>query len=595
MRSGEVWERAWLEDALPWVSTGRTQVAGSAGRDLGRRFRGRIRKEGEALMVHRRRRHLGKSAVVACLVLAAAGAVAAHASGSGRVPCSGAGGGGGGLVAALNSANASGGGVINLESGCTYSLTSANNTVPGVGANGLPVITTPITINGGGGATIAGNDSNFRIIAISGADGGSLTLNGITITGGNASGQGTAGFGGGILNFAGTLQLNRSVVTHNTASNAGGGITSGTMGPGPGATLTLNNSQVSWNTVPPTGMGGGGILSIAGILNVNNSSIDHNSGSGGGGIASGNGNGGGPGSFITVNNSIISDNNATGGEETGGAGISNGGTLRMNNTEVTGNDADGGIGGGLLNHATATLNNVLFTGNSAGVGAGIANANLQGIPGVTPPVPALTINNGTVSGNTAGVAGGGIANVSPVSGAPLGSVTLHNTQVSGNSPNNCIPVGSIDGCSDVVFVFTATLNGSNQNPPLATPGAGATKVTWNTATNQMTVDVNFSGLTTPTTAAHIHCCVAPPGNTGVATTVPTFPGFPLGVTAGTYSRTFDMTAASSYNPAFVTANGGTTAGSAAALLGGLQAGHAYLNIHTTMFPGGEIRGFLQEP
>ena len=98
-----------------------------------------------------------------------------------------------------------------------------------------------------------------------------------------------------------------------------------------------------------------------------------------------------------------------------------------------------------------------------------------------------------------------------------------------------------------------------------------------------------------TTAAHIHCCISPPGNTGVATTTPTFPGFPLGVTSGSYSRTFDMTAASSYNPAFVTAHGGTTAGAAAALLAGLQAGQAYLNIHTTMFPGGEIRGFLQQP
>jgi hypothetical protein len=69
----------------------------------------------------------------------------------------------------------------------------------------------------------------------------------------------------------------------------------------------------------------------------------------------------------------------------------------------------------------------------------------------------------------------------------------------------------------------------------------------------------FSGLTTGTTASHVHCCVIPPGNVGVATTVPTFPGFPLGVTAGTYSRTFDMTNQASYNPAFVAAHGGRAA------------------------------------
>ena len=117
---------------------------------------------------------------------------------------------------------------------------------------------------------------------------------------------------------------------------------------------------------------------------------------------------------------------------------------------------------------------------------------------------------------------------------------------------------------------------------------------WNTLTNEMTINVTFSSLTTGTTASHIHCCVTPPGNAGVATTTPTFPGFPFGVTSGTYSRTFDMTDPASFNSAFVTANGGTT-GAAAALLAGLRAGQAYLNIHTTMFPVGEIRGFLQEP
>ena len=455
-------------------------------------------------------------------------------------------------MTAIVAANTSGGGVINLASGCTYSLTSANNTLPGIGANGLPVITTPITINGGGGTLIAGNNSNFRILAISGQTGGSLTLNGITITGGNISGDGPAGFGGGILNLAGTLTLDHSVVTGNTASGAGGGIASGTMDPGPGATLTVNNSEVSSNTVPPSGMGGGGILNLAGTLTVNNSTIDHNTASGGGGIASGNGNGGGPGSFITINNSRISNNSATGGEMTGGGGISNGGTLQMTNTQLIGNDAGAGVGGGLLNHATATLNNVTVSGNSAGIGGGIANLNLQGIPapGATPPVPVLTINNSTVTGNTASVAGGGIANFSPL-GAALGAITLGNTLVAHNTPNNCSPAGSIAGCNDTVFVFVA---GLAPDPSVASTGTGNTIVTWNTATNQMTIVISFSGLTSGTTASHIHCCVAPPGTAGVATTVPSFPGFPLGVTSGTYSQTFDMTSLASYNPAFVAAN-----------------------------------------
>src|SRR5262249_29783161 len=105
------------------------------------------------------------------------------------------------------------------------------------------------------------------------------------------------------------------------------------------------------------------------------------------------------------------------------------------------------------------------------------------------------------------------------------------------------------------------------------------------------VIVGFTGLTTPNTAAHIHCCPTAPANAGVATTTPTFTGFPGGVKSGSYTHTFDMTSAASYNPAFVSAQGGVAA-AAAAMLGGLQAGHAYMNIHTQMFGGGEIRGFL---
>ena len=45
-------------------------------------------------------------------------------------------------------------------------------------------------------------------------------------------------------------------------------------------------------------------------------------------------------------------------------------------------------------------------------------------------------------------------------------------------------------------------------------------------------------------------------------------------------------------PVLLAANGGTAAGAEAALGAGLAAGRSYLNIHTSAFPGGEIRGFL---
>jgi hypothetical protein len=142
------------------------------------------------------------------------------------------------------------------------------------------------------------------------------------------------------------------------------------------------------------------------------------------------------------------------------------------------------------------------------------------------------------------------------------------------------------------LTFATTLTGAQQVPPVASPGIGSGLVTLDTVTNLMTVNVSFSGLLSPTTASHIHCCAPPGVNAIVATTVPTFPGFPLGVTAGTYLRTFDLTDAATYNPAFIIANGGTVSSAQAAFIAGLVSGQTYLNIHTIEFPGGEIRGQL---
>ncbi len=142
--------------------------------------------------------------------------------------------------------------------------------------------------------------------------------------------------------------------------------------------------------------------------------------------------------------------------------------------------------------------------------------------------------------------------------------------------------------------FMADLTGASESPPNTSPGTGQALVILDPVADTMHVQVSFSGLEGTTTASHIHSATAAPftGNAGVATTVPTFPDFPLGVTSGTYDRLFDMTQASSYNPAFITAHCGTPASAEAALFDSIMAGTAYLNIHTNVHPGGEIRGFL---
>ena len=140
------------------------------------------------------------------------------------------------------------------------------------------------------------------------------------------------------------------------------------------------------------------------------------------------------------------------------------------------------------------------------------------------------------------------------------------------------------------------LTQANEVPPTGSPATGSATVVLDPAANTLSVHVTFSGLTSNTVAAHIHCCLdslfEAGVNVGVATTVPAFPGFPLGVTSGTYDHVLDLTSASSYNPAFVTMEGGSVAQAEAALVNGIQNGETYLNIHTTNFPGGEIRGFL---
>ena len=138
--------------------------------------------------------------------------------------------------------------------------------------------------------------------------------------------------------------------------------------------------------------------------------------------------------------------------------------------------------------------------------------------------------------------------------------------------------------------FFASL-GNFENPPTGSAGTGTATVIMDVDANTLSIEASFQGLTGLTSMAHIHCCVVPPGNVGVATQTPSFIGFPLGVSAGSFSNSFDTTFTSTYNAPFITANGGV-AGAEAALFAGLLAGRAYFNIHTTTSPGGEIRGFL---
>lgn len=146
-----------------------------------------------------------------------------------------------------------------------------------------------------------------------------------------------------------------------------------------------------------------------------------------------------------------------------------------------------------------------------------------------------------------------------------------------------------------IITYIAELSGPAEAPPNASPGTGLATITLDLDLATMRVEVSFSGLTGNVTASHIHGPTATPfaGTAGVMTPTPTFPGFPSGVTSGSYDHTFDLTLASSYNAAFITASGGTISQAMNRMIGAFDEGRAYLNIHTSTFGGGEIRGFLR--
>ena len=292
------------------------------------------------------------------------------------------------LIAAINEANSTPPeeDTINLAAG-VYTLVAADNNVEG--RNGLPSITSNITINGAGAdVTIIERDPNldlpvpspfsqrFRILHVSAE--GSLSVNKITLRRGNSivgpiEQLPSFDHSGGAIANHGTLTINNSVISNNAARHGGG------IGNFEG-TVTITSSIISGGSAGGIGGDGGGIFSSSGTVTITDSTVSKNSvtEAEGGGIANRAG-------TMSITNSTISDNE---GFFAYGAGISNSGngTMTIINSTVSGN----------------RLENAVFDG------AGISNFGT------------MTIISSTVSGNRARGSSGGIFN-------PTGSLELENT------------------------------------------------------------------------------------------------------------------------------------------------------------------------
>jgi predicted outer membrane repeat protein len=150
----------------------------------------------------------------------------------------------GSLTWAINQANATPGttDIICLTPDSTYTLTRFSIT----GA-GLPNITSPIEIHGGGATITRDTDSsNFRLFNVTGS--GNLTLENLVLTNGSA-------LQGGAILSSGVLSAEAVVIQNNFATNFGGAIFISA------GRLTLTNSQLVNNV---SGGNGGGVYVTGG-------------------------------------------------------------------------------------------------------------------------------------------------------------------------------------------------------------------------------------------------------------------------------------------------------------------------------------------
>ena len=345
------------------------------------------------------------------------------------------------LRAAIQHANASGGGTVDLDGG-HYRL-SIGGRDEDAGATGDLDVRSAITLDGDGATVDAGRiDRVLHVLA-----GASLRLDDVTLTGGDAQGTTASGnSGGGVLN-AGTLVVDRSTITANRSVRAGGGIEAED-----GSRTTVDRSTLSRNaTGAGPGNGGGLHLTGTGTVGVERTHVVHNTAA-----AEGGGLWNSAGGTMTVSRSVVSGNSASGDDaENGGGGLYNdGGSLTVTRSHVEGNVADGtaGSGGGILNNGgtlvverttlrgndaqragggieaaagRTTVSRSDITGNSTGANPGNGGGVHLGGDGV------VRIDRGSVTGNRAANEGGGLWN------SEEGTFTVNRTEIR----DNVAPVG----------------------------------------------------------------------------------------------------------------------------------------------------------
>ena len=141
-------------------------------------------------------------------------------------------------------------------------------------------------------------------------------------------------------------------------------------------------------------------------------------------------------------------------------------------------------------------------------------------------------------------------------------------------------IGAVQAQAQTI-TWIANLNGGNEVPAVATGSVGTATITWNTTTKAGTYRVEVYNMPVGTTASHIHVGAAGVGGpTVINFTVP----------AGGISNDFALTG--SFTCTEVTLRAAQGINSCEDFEQALLLDNAYVNVHSTANPGGEIRGQL---
>src|SRR5262249_50197230 len=145
--------------------------------------------------------------------------------------------------------------------------------------------------------------------------------------------------------------------------------------------------------------------------------------------------------------------------------------------------------------------------------------------------------------------------------------------------------------------FGALLIGYEEVPPVFTSGSGTLQLRINSDRTSIYYALSYSGLSSAVTQAHIHFGERPVNvgiivylcdNTGTAPH-----GVPACPNSGTVTGRLTAIDVNPPNDPEPVTTQGIAAQDFAGLLGAIEHGDAYGNVHTSNFPAGEIRGWLR--